>query len=74
MSGAQLRAARKDLSRIEARLDRIGQEREDLVDQMAAAHADHVRLVELAAADAALDRERVELEDRWLVLAAALEG
>ncbi len=73
-TGSRLRAVRKDLARVESRIARIERARSELAEHMAAAHADHVRLAELAAADASLAGELEELEERWLELAAVLEG
>lgn len=73
-TGAALRAARKDLGRVEARLARLEQERATVHDQMASAHSDHERLAVLVAQEAALAAERDTLEERWLELAQVLEG
>jgi ATP-binding cassette subfamily F protein uup len=63
------RAARKELERIERRLERIAREQADLHEQMAAAAADHARVLELDARLRALLAERDEIEEQWLLLA-----
>ncbi len=73
LTGAAAHAARKDLSRVEARMARIEALRADLHAQMADAHTDHERLLVLASEDAVLAAEHAELEDRWLELGEALE-
>ncbi len=73
-TAAQARAARKELTRLESRLSRITVERADLHARMAQAHADHLVLAQLAAAEGDLAREQDTLEERWLELAATLEG
>jgi ATP-binding cassette subfamily F protein uup len=55
------------MARIEAR-------RATLHDQMADAHTDHERLLELSGEDQALTAEHTQLEERWLELSEALEG
>ncbi len=71
---ADSRTARKDLLRIERRLDRIGVEERRLHDELATHAADHVRILELDATLRALLAERSELEEQWLVAAEAAEG
>jgi ATP-binding cassette subfamily F protein uup len=74
LTGAAAHAARKELARIEARLTRLDTRRADLHQQMVAAAADHERLAGLIAAEADVEAERTELEERWLELGEALEG
>jgi ATP-binding cassette subfamily F protein uup len=73
-ASADARTARKELLRIERRLDRIGIEEQRLHDQLAANAADHVRILELDATLRALLAERGELEEQWLVAAEVAEG
>ena len=42
--------------------------------QMADAHTDHERLLQLSAQDAQLGAEHAELEERWLELGESLES
>ncbi|HYN57626.1 MAG TPA: ABC-F family ATP-binding cassette domain-containing protein [Motilibacterales bacterium] len=74
LSGAAAHAARKDLARVETRMARIEALRAGLHVQMADAHTDHERLLELSSEDAVLAAEHSELEERWLDLGEALEG
>jgi ATP-binding cassette subfamily F protein uup len=73
-ASADARTARKDLVRIERRLDRIGVEEQRLHDELAAHAADHVRILDLDARLRALLAERAELEEQWLVAAEAAES
>jgi ABC-type multidrug transport system ATPase subunit len=70
---ASVRAARKELSRVQRRLDRLREQEARLHDDMAAAGPDHERALALNAALRALRDERAGLEDRWLELAEAYE-
>jgi ATP-binding cassette subfamily F protein uup len=73
-SAADARVARKDLLRIERRLDRIAAEEQRLHDELAEHAADHVRILELDGRLRALLAERAELEEQWLSAAEAAEG
>jgi ATP-binding cassette subfamily F protein uup len=73
-ASADARTARKELLRIERRLDRIGLEERRLHDELAAHAADHVRIMELDATLRSLLAERAELEEQWLVAAEAAEA
>jgi ATP-binding cassette subfamily F protein uup len=72
--GAVLRAARKELARIERELDRSATREAQLHEQMAAAATDHARLRELNAQLAELTAAREELEAVWLETSEVLEG
>ena len=61
-----MRAARKEMSRIERRLDRIGEEEARLHDEMARSAADHQIVQRLDTDLRALQRERDDLESEWL--------
>ena len=74
ISAAQAREARKELGRLERRLEKIAAEEAALHDDMAAHATDHERVRELDAGLRALAAERDDLEARWLDLAAALES
>ncbi|MGQ0463782.1 MAG: ABC-F family ATP-binding cassette domain-containing protein [Sporichthyaceae bacterium] len=65
-SAGDARAARKEVVRIERRLDRIRDEEAKLHDQMATHASDHVKVTELDAKLRALLAERDELEEAWL--------
>jgi ATP-binding cassette subfamily F protein uup len=67
------RAARKELLRIERRLDRINALETDLHAKLAEHAADHVRVAALDAELRALLAERAGLEEEWLTLAEAAE-
>jgi ATP-binding cassette subfamily F protein uup len=63
------RATRKELGRIERRLERIGAAEKRLHDQMAEHASDHERVLALDAELRELAREKTELEDQWMDLA-----
>ena len=63
------RAARKEMERVERRLERLARDETALHEQMAAAAADHERVLELDVQLRALLAEREELEEQWLTLA-----
>ncbi len=73
VSAGDARAARKEVVRIERRLDRIRAEEEKLHAEMAENAADHVRVTELDAKLRALHGEREDLEEQWLAAAEAAE-
>ncbi|NHC15347.1 ABC-F family ATP-binding cassette domain-containing protein [Motilibacter deserti] len=62
------REARKELTRIERRLDRLGQREAELHAALAAAATDHEQLQTLDNELRGLVAERAELEERWLEL------
>jgi ATP-binding cassette subfamily F protein uup len=67
------RAARKELVRIERRLDRIAALETELHAQLAAHAADHLRVAALDADLRGLLAERAQLENEWLAAAEAAE-
>ncbi len=71
--GAVLRAARKELARIERELDRSAAREGQLHEQMAAAATDHGRLRALNEELAALTAAREALEAAWLETSETLE-
>jgi ATP-binding cassette subfamily F protein uup len=73
-SGAIVRAARKEVARLERALDKLTAREAELHEQMAAAATDHDRLRELDAELRALAAERDELEAAWLERSEASEG
>ncbi|MCV2395797.1 ATP-binding cassette domain-containing protein [Actinotalea sp. M2MS4P-6] len=66
---AQARQARKDLARIERRLERLSADVDRLHASMAAQAADHAALLRLGAELRDVEAERAALEDEWLVAA-----
>ena len=63
------RAAQKELSRLERRLDKISSLEKDLHDKMAAAATDYEKIADLDARLRELTDERERLEEEWLTLA-----
>jgi ATP-binding cassette subfamily F protein uup len=63
---AVVRAARKDLARLERALEKLGEREEQLHESMAAAATDYARLRELQEELAAVAAEREQLEGEWL--------
>ena len=73
-SGAVLRAARKDVQRLERELDRVGDREAALHEEMAGHASDHERLRELTARLTALGAERERLESAWLEASERMEA
>ena len=73
-AGAVLRAARKDVQRLERELERLDAREAALNEEMAARATDHEALRELTARQAELAAEREGLEAAWLEAAALLEA
>ena len=69
---AVARDARKAMQRIERRLDRIAKEQATLHEEMATHATDYARVSDLDERLRALDDERAELEEEWLVVAEAV--
>jgi ATP-binding cassette subfamily F protein uup len=72
--GAALRAARKEVQRLERALEKLEQREAELHADMAASATDHARLRYLNADLAALAAEREQIEADWLETATALDG
>ena len=72
--GAQLRAARKEVQRLERALEKLSAREAQLHEEMAVSATDHAALRELNAQLAAVSGERDELEAAWLDVSEALEG
>jgi len=66
---ATLRAARKELARLDRQLKTLGDRETRLHEQMAAAASDHEAVLGLDADLRALHDQRSALEERWLELA-----
>ena len=71
-AGAE-RAARKELARVERRLDKLRERESTMYDEMAAASSDHERVLVLDTALRELRDERAALEERWLELAELVD-
>ena len=72
LSGAEAHAARKEMSRCERQLDKLAGKEEQLHEKLAEAATDPERLQELNAELRELEREKEQLEARWLELAEQL--
>jgi ATP-binding cassette subfamily F protein uup len=72
--GALVRAARKEVQRLERALERLESREAALHEEMAASATDHARLRELNAELSALVVEREQVEAAWLETAAVLEA
>ena len=72
--GAALRAARKEIRRLETALDRLATGEAALHEQMQRSASDHARLIELNGQLAAMAAEREQLETAWLELSETLEA
>jgi ABC transport system ATP-binding/permease protein len=68
-SAAQVRDARKDMNRVERALGKLATREERLHEQMAAAAADHAKVLELNDTLRAIVDEREALELEWLAAA-----
>jgi hypothetical protein len=73
MSGGEARAARKELTRIERRTEKLRTEEDRLHAALAAAATDHEKVLALDAELRAVVAEREDLEEQWLELATTLE-
>jgi ATP-binding cassette subfamily F protein uup len=73
-SGGELRAARKELTRLERALDRLTRREQELHHALAEAATDHERLLALDAELRAVVADKDGTEEAWLTLAAELEG
>jgi ATP-binding cassette subfamily F protein uup len=73
-SGAVVRAARKEVARLERALDKLTTREAELNEAMTAAATDHGRLGELDAELRALQDERDVTEAAWLEASERLEG
>ena len=71
---ATAREARKELARVERRLERLRADEDRLHHELAAAATDHEQVLALDTRLRALAEERAGLEDHWLELAEAAEG
>ncbi|WP_460776384.1 ABC-F family ATP-binding cassette domain-containing protein [Microbacterium sp. GXF7504] len=74
LSGADRRAAQKEIAAIDRRLAKLGGEIAAVDADLAGAHDDYPRLMELQRTRDALSDEVATLEERWLELQEALDG
>jgi ABC transport system ATP-binding/permease protein len=74
VSPAAERTARKELQRLERQIERLTARQASLEVELAANASDYERLTALGADLRTVQMERADLEERWLEVAAALEG
>ncbi|MET7709770.1 ABC-F family ATP-binding cassette domain-containing protein [Micromonospora sp. NPDC005413] len=72
MSAAEVRQARKDLTRLERQLAKLDQREVVLLDQLAADATDYARVAELDTQLKDLRAERERIEESWMTLAEDL--
>jgi ATP-binding cassette subfamily F protein uup len=68
------RAARKELERLERQIERAAAREDTLHTELAANATDYEKLTELGAKLRDVQVEKADLEERWLVVASALEA
>ena len=73
-SAAEERTARKELQRLERQLDRLTAREAELTAELAAHATDYEKLTSLGADLKATQAEKSDLEERWLTVAAQLDG
>ena len=73
-SAARQRAGQKELTRLERQIARLTDAEARLSEALAESASDYVRLIELGAELRAVQEERAELEERWLVVAEESGG
>jgi ABC transport system ATP-binding/permease protein len=73
-SAADVRAARKEVARLERRLARLDADEKSLHEQLAAAATDYTQAAELDARLRALRAEKDQVESDWLEAAEVAEG
>ena len=74
VSAAETRAARKEAGRLERRMLKLDADEKQLHEQLAAAATDYARAAELDARLRAVQAEKVQVEDEWLVATELAEG
>jgi ATP-binding cassette subfamily F protein uup len=74
LSAAEERTARKELQRLERQLDRLTAREAGLSAELAANATDYEKLTSLGAELKATQTEKADLEERWLAVAAELDG
>jgi len=73
-SASQERTARKELQRLERQLERLSARETELTAQLAANATDYEKLTTLGAELKSAQAEKADLEERWLTVAAELDG
>jgi ABC transport system ATP-binding/permease protein len=68
-TAAQLRAAQKELTRLERQIERLATAEARLASELADSGSDYAKLLELGAELRSVELERAGLEDRWLAVA-----
>ena len=74
MSPAELRQARKDLSRLERQLAKLEERVLRINEQLASHGSDYDKIIELDAQLKAVQEERAQVEEAWLELAEQVPG
>jgi ATPase subunit of ABC transporter with duplicated ATPase domains len=74
LSAAELRQARKDLSRLERQLAKLEERVVTLNEKLAVHGSDYDKIMELDAQLKAVQQERAEVEEAWLELAEQVPG
>jgi ABC transport system ATP-binding/permease protein len=74
VSAAQQRAGQKELTRLERQISRLTDEEARLSAELAASGSDYERLLDLGAQLRGVEEERTALEERWLLVAAEIDG
>jgi ATP-binding cassette subfamily F protein uup len=74
VTAGDLRAAKKDLVRVERALTKVGEKEEKLHKQLAEHATDYEKVASLDADLRALHAEREALEEEWLMLAETVSG
>jgi ATP-binding cassette subfamily F protein uup len=72
--GGQEWRARKELDRLERRIDKLTGRAAELHEELAAHAADYEKLLELGAELESVEAERAKAEEEWLTLAAGLDA
>jgi hypothetical protein len=72
LSGAQRRAAEKELTAIDRRLGKLAAQLSAVDVKLAEAHDDYDRLLTLQTERDGISAEVIQLEDRWLELGEAV--
>jgi ATP-binding cassette subfamily F protein uup len=74
LSAGQLRGAKKELARLDRRLQRLTGRESELHEALAESAADYARLIELGDELRLVQEQKAALEDRWLELAEQTGG
>jgi ATP-binding cassette subfamily F protein uup len=74
VSAAQQRTGQKELTRLERQISRLTDEEARLSAELAASGSDYERLLDLGAQLRGVEEERSALEERWLLVAAEIDG